>query len=196
MELYKNPGIPIQRENYTFILEEQKDKSEYHKQIVTLFPGSKTYEIKESHHESKVSNFFQVIDIFRNLLDKEFQKIEDFGIKTPEKVTTQSGVAKPDSKLNSQVNSKDKSTRSNRSSNLNKSTIPTTERGLKKWKQAYAIIVGLRKKYKIEYNDGDSKKPTPSTADIQDALIDLYGRELCKRTVEKILAAGKENMLK
>jgi hypothetical protein len=76
-----------------------------------------------------------------------------------------------------------------------RSTLPKTPLGMKRWKNAYAVIKKIRKLYEMEYNDGIADTPTPTIDDLREALQPIYKRIPSDRTVEKIIAAGDNGFL-
>ena len=74
--------------------------------------------------------------------------------------------------------------------------LPQTPKFRKRWKKAYGIIKDHRAEHMIAFNDGNVKRETPITDELCEVLIDVFSRTPSGRTVENIVAAGDNGLLK
>jgi hypothetical protein len=72
----------------------------------------------------------------------------------------------------------------------------TSKETIKRHKKAYAKMKKLNASYKKDRKEGRTKKENPSVDDYREALIPIFHREVCPRTIKRIQEEGKEGFLK
>jgi hypothetical protein len=74
--------------------------------------------------------------------------------------------------------------------------LPKKPKFLMRWKKAYVIIKKHRAQHMTEFNDGYAERETPTLDELCDVLVDVFSRKPSTRTVENIVAAGDNGLLK
>jgi hypothetical protein len=66
----------------------------------------------------------------------------------------------------------------------------------KKWKKAYSAMKRLKSTYQKDFDELKIDNPIPSNDDYRDALIDILGKKVSAKYIQRIQKAGKAGLLK